>query len=311
MSSALPAPSVQAKGIKMLFVSVLCLGLSWPAMKLGLDSVSAYWMVALRLLFALPVIALFVFITKKRLPTFSRTDRAVIFTVAVVQFIGSMGLITVCLQYIPAGTASILIYTTPLWMLVIDTLWYRQRPTAKRLLLTSTSTLGVAMILFASGQPGAWLPLFGMLLASGLWAVSIRRVSFHKWHGSVIDAVFWQFALAGVVMLAVACVIEGVPNFSEYGWRGWLSLSYIGPVATGLGFGLMVSAGPKLPPERIVLISTLTPIIGYVSSVILLGETLLPMVIVGTTVMLCALTLNALPKSALKKLISKVPGQTK
>ena len=222
-----------------------------------------------------------------------------------------MGLITVCLQYIPAGTASILIYTTPLWMLVIDTLWYRQRPTAKRLLLTSTSTLGVAMILFASGQPGAWLPLFGMLLASGLWAVSIRRVSFHKWHGSVIDAVFWQFALAGVVMLAVACVIEGVPNFSEYGWRGWLSLSYIGPIATGLGFGLMVSAGPKLPPERIVLISTLTPIIGYVSSVILLGETLLPMVIVGATVMLCALTLNALPKSALKKLISKVPGQTK
>ncbi|AEF04090.1 EamA family transporter [Alteromonas naphthalenivorans] len=76
MSSALPAPSVQAKGIKMLFVSVLCLGLSWPAMKLGLDSVSAYWMVALRLLFALPVIALFVFITKKRLPTFSRPDRA-------------------------------------------------------------------------------------------------------------------------------------------------------------------------------------------------------------------------------------------
>ena len=179
MSSALPAPSVQAKGIKMLFVSVLCLGLSWPAMKLGLDSVSAYWMVALRLLFALPVIALFVFITKKRLPTFSRPDRAVIFTVAVVQFIGSMGLITVCLQYIPAGTASILIYTTPLWMLVIDTLWYRQRPTAKRLLLTSTSTLGVAMILFASGQPGAWLPLFGMLLASGLWAVSIRLSLIH------------------------------------------------------------------------------------------------------------------------------------
>jgi len=305
MSSVLPAPSVQAKGVRMLFASVICLGVSWPVMKLGLNSVTALWMVALRLLFALPVIALFVFITKKRLPRFSRPDRGLIFTVALAQFICSMGLITVCLQFIPAGTASILIYTTPLWMLVIDTLWYRQRPTVKRLLLTGISTLGVAMILFASGQPGVWLPLFGMLLASGLWALSIRRVSFHQWHGSVIDAVFWQFALASVVMLMFALLIEGVPSFSAYGWRGWLSLSYIGPIATGLGFGLMVSAGPKLAPERIVLISTLTPIIGYVSSVILLGETLLPMVVLGATVMLVALTLNALPKSALKKLMKR------
>lgn len=295
----------QSKGIKMLLIAVLCLGLNWPGMKVGLEVVSPLWMVCLRFLMSLPVLALFVLLTKKRLPVLNRKDRSVVFVVAFFQFILSMGLITLSLQFIPAGTASILIYTTPLWMLLIDTLWYRQRAPAKRLVLTGISTLGCAMILLASGEPGAWLPLFGMLLASALWAVAIRRVSFHKWQGSVIEAVFWQFVIAGLAMFLIAWSFEPMPSFSAYSWRDWLLLTYIGPVATGLGFGLMVAAGPKLPPDKIVLISTLTPIVGYVSSVLILDETLLPMVMMGAVLMIAALIVNGLPQSALKKLLGK------
>jgi len=295
----------QSKGIKMLLVAVLCLGLNWPGMKVGLEIVGPVWMVCLRFLLSLPVLALFVLVTKKRFPVLNRKDRAVVLVVAFFQFILSMGLITLSLQYIPAGTASILIYTTPLWMLLIDTLWYRQKPPAKRLVLTGISTIGCAMILFASGEPGAWIPLFGMLLASALWALAIRRVSFHKWQGTVIEAVFWQFTLAGVAMLALALIIEPIPDFANYVWQDWLLLMYIGPVATGLGFGLMVAAGPKLPPDKIVLISTLTPIVGYVSSVVILNETLLPMVVAGAVLMIAALIVNGLPPSALKKLLGK------
>ncbi|MED6323950.1 MAG: DMT family transporter [Pseudomonadota bacterium] len=305
MSSSSVAEKEQSKGIKMLLVAVLCLGLNWPGMKLGLEIVGPVWMVCLRFLLSLPVLALFVLITKKRLPVLNRKDRSVVFVVAFFQFILSMGLITVSLQFIPAGTASILIYTTPLWMLLIDTLWYRQRPPSKRLILTGISTIGCAMILFASGQPGAWLPLFGMLLASALWAVAIRRVSFHKWKGSVIEAVFWQFTIAGFAMLAIALIVEPTPNFGAYDISDWLLLAYIGPVATGLGFGLMVAAGPKLPPDKIVLISTLTPIVGYVSSVILLKETLLLMVMAGAILMIAALIVNGLPQSTLKKILGK------
>lgn len=305
MSTAPIMEKQQSKGIKMLLVAVLCLGLNWPGMKVGLEIVGPVWMVCLRFLLSLPVLAIFVLITKKRLPILNRKDRAVVLVVAFFQFILSMGLITLSLQYIPAGTASILIYTTPLWMLLIDTLWYRQKPPSKRLILTGISTIGCAMILFASGEPGAWLPLFGMLLASALWALAIRRVSFHKWQGTVIEAVFWQFTVAGAAMLALALVFEPTPDFVNYAWQDWLLLMYIGPVATGLGFGLMVAAGPKLPPDKIVLISTLTPIVGYVSSVIILNETLLPMVVAGAVLMIAALIVNGLPPSALKKLLGK------
>lgn len=305
MSTTTLVSKEQSKGIKMLLIAVLCLGLNWPGMKVGLEIVGPVWMVCLRFLLSLPVLALFVLITKKRLPRLNRKDRSVVFVVAFFQFILSMGLITVSLQFIPAGTASILIYTTPLWMLLIDTLWYRQKPPSKRLILTGISTIGCAMILFASGEPGAWLPLFGMLLASALWAVAIRRVSFHKWQGSVIEAVFWQFSIAGMAMLGLALIFEPTPDFLNYRWQDWLLLTYIGPVATGLGFGLMVAAGPKLPPDKIVLISTLTPIVGYVSSVVILNENLLPMVVAGAVLMIAALIVNGLPPSTLKKILGK------
>jgi O-acetylserine/cysteine efflux transporter len=304
VSTTPPIDNAQSKGVKMLLVAVLCLGLNWPAMKIGLEVVSPLWMVCLRFLLSLPVLLLFVAVTKRRLPRVVRQDRAVIVVVAVFQFILSMGLITVCLQFIPAGTASILIYTTPLWMLLIDTLWYRQRAQSKRFVLTGISTIGCAMILFASGEPGTRLPLVGMLLASLLWAIAIRRVSFHRWQGSVIEAVFWQFVIAGSVMLVIALAFEPTPALRQYQWHDWLLLIYVGPVATGLGFGLMVAAGPKLAPERIVLISTLTPIIGYVSSVVLLNEVLLPLVLVGAVLMISALIINGLPQSALKRLLA-------
>jgi O-acetylserine/cysteine efflux transporter len=302
MSKTKAVGNEQSKGIKMLLIAVICLGLNWPGMKLGLEIVSPLWMASLRFILSIPVIALFVLMTKHRLPCLNRKDRAVILVVAFFQFVLSMGLITVSLQFIPAGTASILIYTTPLWMLLIDTLWYKQKAPKRRFILTAISTFGCILILFGSGQPGAWIPLSGMLLASAFWALAIRRVSFHQWQGTMIEAVFWQFLIAGVVMLAVALVYEGVPDFAAYTLRDWLLLTYIGPVATGLGFGLMVAAGPKLAPDKIVLISTLTPIIGYVSSVVILNEALLPMVVAGAVLMIAALLVNGLPRKTLKLL---------
>jgi drug/metabolite transporter (DMT)-like permease len=67
----------------------------------------------------------------------------------------------------------------------------------------------------------------------------------------------------------------------------------------------MVAAGPKLPPDKIVLISTLTPIVGYVSSVVILDENLLPMVVAGAVLMIAALIVNGLPPSTLKKILGK------
>lgn len=279
-----------------LALSVFLLGVNWPVMKFGLQYIPAFWMVSLRLLFTLPLIGLFVLIWHRRAPVLTRADVPVILGVALFQNIGMLGLITLALRFVPAGTASILIYTTPLWMLLLDWSLFGMRPTGRRVVLTLLSAAGCLTILFASGQPGVWLPLLGILLASACWAASMRLISRHAWVGTAEDALFWQSALAGIVMAVVAWAVDGPLRTAYFEFPAIACLAYTGFLASGLGFGLMMAVGRILPAPRIALISTATPLVGFLSANLLLGEPILPLVVLGASLMLSALALGTLPE---------------
>ncbi len=278
-----------------LCASVLALGLNWPVMKAGLAHVPPLWMVSLRFTLSAPVIAVLVLVMMRRGPRYHRGDLPVILGVALLQFAGQMGLATFALGFVPAGTASILLYTTPLWLLLFDRFVAGQRLGGLRVLQTVLSATGCATILMSSGMTGVWWPLGLILIASMLWATAMRLIQAHAWQGSVLDALFWQFLLAGAVTAVVAWALEG-PFRAAYMLPPALwFMAFTGPVASGMGFGLMVALGRRLPPQRIALFSTATPLIGFVSSTLILGEPLQPLVMVGGALMLGALALSAVP----------------
>lgn len=83
-------------------------------------------------------------------------------------------------------------------------------------------------------------------------------------------------------------------NFHSFSLAGLGLLVFVGPVATGLGFGLMVAVGRTLPVSQIELFSTLSPVIGFVSSALLLDDPLNLMIVVGAGTLLLALVWGAL-----------------
>ena len=277
-----------------LWVSVLMLGVNWPIMKLGLSHVSPFWMVSLRFLLSTPVVALLILVQKRRLPILNLSDLRVIGGVALLQFILQTGLVTLSLQWVPASTATILIYTTPFWLVVLDCLIFRAHVALHRFLITGVSALGCAVILFGSRHTGPLAPLFLILLASVFWALSMRLIATHTWVGDVRDAIFWQFLIAGLVMFPVAWGLEGAPTASAFSEPGVYYMVFIGPAATGLGFGLMVVAGRSLAVTRVSLISTAAPLIGFLSSAVLLGEQIGAMVLIGGVAILVALIAGSL-----------------
>lgn len=276
-----------------MVLSVLLLGVNWPVMKLGLDLIPAFWMVSLRFALTAPFVALFILLRHRRLPVLIRPDVPVILGVALLQFSALLGLVTLALQFVPAGTASILVYVTPLWLVMLDWLLNGQRPPGLRIGLSVLSALGCGIIVLASGTPGQWAPLAIILLAAMFWSLAIRQVSRHVWNGSVTDALFWQCLLAGLVMAAVAGLAEGAPVQVSFSLHSLGLLMFIGPLASGLGFGLMVAAARSLSAGRVALISTATPLIGFLTASMLLNEPIQLPVILGGSLMLLALVLGA------------------
>lgn len=272
-----------------LVVSVVMLGVNWPFMKLGLAYFSPFWMVSLRFCLSAPVVALLVVVLKRRLPVFNRLDLRVIIGVALMQFVTQMGLVTLSLKWIPAGTASILIYTTPLWLVLLDLLVFRARIEKHRLAITVASAFGCAIVVFSSSQAMPVVPLFMVLLASVFWSLSMRLIATHRWSGDVPDAVFWQFLLAGLVTLPLAWFMDGSLAPEALSLPGLLLLLFVGPFATGLGFGLMIVAGRSLPVARVSLVSTAAPLIGFLSSALILNEAITVWVAFGGAVILAAL----------------------
>lgn len=277
-----------------LWLSIVILGINWPIMKLALHHVTPFWMVALRYCLSVPVIWVIVVVERHRLPRFERQDIRVILGVALLQFVAQMGLVTLALQWVPASTASILIYTTPVWLVLIDRIFFRQQISPRRLWSTLTSATGCVLVLFGAGQVGEVGPLFLILLAALFWSSSMKLIATHSWVGDVRDALFWQFMIAGMVSLPIAFWVEGGLNLQSVSLAGLALLSFVGPVATGLGFGLMVAVGRTLPVSQIALFSTLSPVIGFVSSAILLGDPLNLMIVVGAGTLLLALVWGAL-----------------
>ncbi|WP_264214140.1 DMT family transporter [Leisingera thetidis] len=273
----------------MLGLSVLLLGVNWPVMKLGLDYFSPFWMVCLRFLLSAPAVAALIVISRRRLPVLTRADVPVILGVAAFQFAGMMGLATLALTLVPAGTASILIYTTPVWLLLIDMILGEAKIIRKRKATALVSAAGCAVIVFSPGKSGMWGALLLILVASALWAIAMRLVNRHKWQGSVRDALFWQMLIAGLALLPVAYFTEGPFAPRSLTPVSVTLLVLIGPVASGAGFGFMIAAGRSLPAARVALISTATPLIGFLSATLALGEPVQAATLIGGGVMLAAL----------------------
>lgn len=277
----------------LLWLSVIILGLNWPVMKLALQHVAPFWMVALRYGFSVPVIAALVLVLKHRLPRFERRDLRVILGVAFLQFVIQMGLVTFALQWVAAGTASILIYTTPVWLVLLDGVIFGQHISASRLWPTLLSATGCLLVLLGAGHISDAAPLLLILAAALCWSCSMRLIASHVWSGEVLDALFWQFLLAGLVSLPVAFVAEGGLELGSFSAKGLGLLVFVGPVATGIGFGLMVVVGRLLPVAQVALISTLSPVIGFLSSAVFLGDPLNFMLVSGAATMLFAIVWGA------------------
>jgi len=284
----------------MLALSVLLLGVNWPVMKLGLEHVPPVWMVSLRFLLSAPVIAAMIALSRRRAPVLVRADLPVILGVAVLQLGLMMGLVTLALSHLPAGTASILIYTTPIWLVLLDASLGAGSGSGavdkRRIATALMSGGGCALIVGSAGAPGLWGPMLLILLASGLWAITMRLVRRHRWQGGVRDALFWQMLIAGGGMAPLAYGLEGALPRTALTPVAVLLMLVIGPVASGGGFGLLIAAGRQLPAAQVALVSTATPLIGFVSAALLLGETAAPVTLLGGGVMLAALVWGALPR---------------
>lgn len=277
------APVTPATATALLALVVLLWGSNWPVMKAGLAYIPplhfALARMALGFATLVPVAAL---AGQLRWP--ARQDWPVVVSVGVLQMALFMALANFGLQYVGAGRAAVLAYTTPLWVVPLAALVLGERLTRGRAAGLALGLAGLAVLFSPAGldwrDPRVLLGNAMLLAGALVWAGLIVQVRGHRFAGTPLSLAPFQFLVACVVLAPAALLLEaGAPV--HFGPQLGLILLYNGPIATAFCFWAMLTVTRALPAASTALGTLGVPAVGVLAGALALHEPLTPVVLGG------------------------------
>lgn len=209
------------------------------------------------------------------------------------------------LERIPSGVASLLLYLYPGLVALLAWVLLRDRPTARTLGALTLALIGAALTIGPALGPalaggGAGLDPVGVglgVLTALIYAVYIL-VGAHTARGS--DGL----ALAGVVIASASCSFGAL--VLAQGWQppttalGWLGTAGLAVVSTALPIAALLAGMARIGPVRASTLSTLEPATTLAVGVLLMGEPVSAVGLVGAVLILGAAVIIARARPAPK-----------
>jgi len=138
-----------------------------------------------------------------------------------------------------------------------------------------------------------------LLLAGFSWAIAMLHTRRHTWRGTPLDALPWQMSVATVLLWLLALLLEPAGHFDFDKWQLWAALIYIGVLAGPTGTWAAVSVTRALPPVTTSLGMLGVPLVGILSSVVLVDEPITAPLAIGTALVIAGIAVVILEKSKL------------
>jgi drug/metabolite transporter (DMT)-like permease len=272
-----------------LALVVLAWGLTWPANKVILETISPYWLAATRSWIA--VLALFAIAAMRRdLIVPSRADLPVVASVALLHMTGFTLLGTIGLGIVDAGRTVVLAYTTPLWVVPGAALFLGERLTARRGLGVAIGLLGLAVLFNPAAIDWRDARALGgnaiILAAALLWAASILHVRGHRWRATPFQLVPWQMLLAALLLTAIAAPLGAPPDPARWDALTAALVLFVALPGTALAYWAVAVASRYLPAVTTSLGLLATPVVGIAVSAAALGEPLTLSLLVAVAMIL-------------------------
>ncbi|MCI1836910.1 MAG: DMT family transporter [Achromobacter ruhlandii] len=264
------------QALSLLIVVVLAWGFTWIVSKLLLQYMTPIWAVAARsVVGAAALLALGLALRRVAWPV--RADIPVILSVGLLHMGAFAALVSLGLQYVPAGRSVVLAYTTPLWVIPAARVFLGEPIGRGRQLGLALGLLGLAVIFnplaFDWGNREA---VFGnglVLLAALCWAANIVYVRAHRWVTPAFELAFWQALLASGVLAVVAWAAEGAPRVLWHADLAWL-LGYGGVFGIAVAYWAAVNVNRSLPAGVTAIGLLGVPVVGLLCSAAMLHEPL-------------------------------------
>ena len=271
-----PVPSApplgpRATGLLCLVVTSVGWGLNWPAMKVLLTELPPLFARGSAGIAAALIIALAARAAGQSLAVPLNQIGRVALSAFINVFVW-MGFSTLALRWLKAGQAALLVYTMPVWVILLAWPVLGRRPTRNGLLGLGLCFLGLGLLfggqemsITADQLPGVLFALgAAILFAFGTAALKAPVLP-------PLTSVAWQLFIGCLPMVAYGVLVER-PQLHALSTRGWAIMAYMTAVPMGLCYITWFAAVRRLAPETASMSTLLTPVVGVAAAALVLGE---------------------------------------
>ncbi|NLE19217.1 MAG: DMT family transporter [Clostridiales bacterium] len=195
------------------------------------------------------------------------------------------------IRHTSIALATLAYYLAPTLVILASVWLLRERVSPLQALCFALSTLGLVMMLGVSG--GSAGDLRGILLALGSAVLYATVIMMNRAAGDAdgVARTFVQFCAAALALLPYLAFGQGF-QVARLDAGAALSLLVLGLFHTGICYCLYFTALPHLRGQQVAILSYLDPLVAVLLSVLLLGEHVSPLQLLGGGLMLLGALLN-------------------
>ncbi len=185
-------------------------------------------------------------------------------------------------KYTTVSVATLSYYFAPVLVTLACPILFKEKMGAKQWLCFAMSTLGIVLITGIGDLSAGSNHFVGILFGLGaacLYATVILLNKFIKTVGG-IHRTFLQFIAAIIVLVPYVSLTSGF-NLGVLDTKGWIFLLFVGFVHTGITYCLYFSSLKELPGQKAAILSYIDPLVAVLVSVLILGEGMTLMQVLG------------------------------
>ena len=210
-------------------------------------------------------------------------------------------LLFVAAQRLPGGVAATLGAAQPIVIAFLAVVVLHEKLAGWRLLWGVVGMVGVGLVIL--GPEAALNPLGVMAGLAGAVSMGTGVVLTKKWgrpaNVSAVGLAGWQLTGAGLILLLPALVIDGIPpGIDTAALAGYAWLGLVGALLT---YTIWFAGIRHLPVTPTALLGLLSPLTAAALGVLIAGEALTAIQLVGFATALIALTSGQLPSPIRRK----------
>ncbi len=277
MTSSPGERSIEARGIINLFIVYIVWGSTYLAIRIAVrpgSGIPPFTLGMVRILTA-GILMLLMSALRRSPMRPTRKELAVLACSGILLWTGGNGMLNWAEQRIDSSLAALLIATVPLWMVLMESILDRKKPSSGLVLSLIIGFAGIALLsatTLQTGDMGDIVSLLALVLASISWTLgSLLQSRMPVSLGIEVSAGYQQ--IFGGLGFAVLVLLTGEPRPTPTtdAWLAWGYLIFVGSL---IGFTAYVRILQLLPMSVAMTYAYVNPVVALFLGAVILSEPL-------------------------------------